>query len=43
MDAIRAKLEALGYAPADWQLPVTEEFVIEFERDYGLRLPPEYL
>ncbi|MBX9622943.1 MAG: SMI1/KNR4 family protein [Gemmataceae bacterium] len=42
MDVIRAKLEALGYAPADWQLPVTEEFVAGFERDYGLRLPAEY-
>jgi hypothetical protein len=42
MEAIRAKLEALGYAPADWQLPVTEEFVTGFEREYGLRLPAEY-
>lgn len=42
MDAIRAKLGALRYKPADWQLPVTEEFVTEFEREYGLRLPVEY-
>jgi hypothetical protein len=40
--AIRAKLEALGYAPAKWQLPVTEEFAAVFERDYQLRLPAEY-
>ena len=42
MDAVRTKLEALGYEPADWQLSVTEEFVAEFERSYGLRLPAEY-
>jgi len=42
VEAIRTKLGALGYAPADWQLPVTEEFVAEFERDDGLRLPTEY-
>lgn len=42
MDTVRAKLEALGYEPSDWQLPGTEEFVIEFERQYDLRLPVEY-
>jgi hypothetical protein len=42
LDPVRAKLEALGYHPADWQLPVTEEFVAGFEREYGLRLPREY-
>lgn len=42
MEVIRAKLEALQYTPADWQLPVTEEFVAEFEREYALRLPAEY-
>jgi hypothetical protein len=42
VEAVRRKLEALGYAPADWQLPVTEEFVAEFERDRDLRLPTEY-
>ncbi len=42
MEAVRAKLDALGYVPADWQLPVTEEFVVEFEREAGLRLPAEY-
>ncbi len=42
MEVVRAKLEALGYTPADWQLPVTEEFVAEFERERGLRLPAEY-
>jgi hypothetical protein len=42
MEATRAKLEALRYKPADWQLPVTEEFVAEFEREHGLRLPAEY-
>ena len=42
MEAVRVKLEALGYTPADWQLPVTEEFVAEFERDRDLRLPAEY-
>lgn len=42
MDAVRAKLDALRYTPADWQLPVTEEYVAEFEREYGLRLPAEY-
>ncbi|MDY3560600.1 SMI1/KNR4 family protein [Gemmata sp. JC673] len=42
MEAIRAKLDALRYKPADWQLPVTEEWVTEFEREYGLRLPAEY-
>src|SRR5687767_2538877 len=42
MAAFRKQLEALGYAPADWQLPVTEEYVAAFERDYGLILPAEY-
>jgi hypothetical protein len=42
VEAIRAKLEALRYKPADWQLPVTEEFVAEFESEYGLQLPAEY-
>jgi hypothetical protein len=42
VEAVRSKLDALGYAPADWQLPVTEEFVAAFERDYGVRLPAEY-
>jgi hypothetical protein len=42
VEAVRAKLEALGYRPADWQLPVTEEFVADFERQRGLRLPAEY-
>jgi hypothetical protein len=42
MAGFRAQLKALGYAPADWQLPVTEEYVGEFERDYRLRLPAEY-
>jgi len=42
VDAILAKLKALRYHPADWQLPVTEEFVAEFEREYGFRLPAEY-
>ena len=42
MEAVRAKLEALGYRPADWQRPVTEEFVAELEHEYGLRLPAEY-
>jgi hypothetical protein len=42
VEGVRSKLEALGYTPADWQLPVTEEFVSEFEREYGLRLPSEY-
>lgn len=42
VQAIRAKLEALRYKPADWQLLVTEEFVADFEREYGVRLPPEY-
>jgi hypothetical protein len=41
-EGVRAKLIALGYAPADWQLPVTEEFVAAFERDLELRLPAEY-
>src|SRR4051794_27239627 len=40
--AFCAKLAALGYAPADWQLPVTEAYIADFERDYGLRLPAEY-
>lgn len=42
MENIRAKLEALRYKPADWQLSVTDEFVAEFEREYDLRLPNEY-
>ena len=42
MEATCAKLNALRYKPADWQLPATEEFVAEFEREYGLRLPVEY-
>jgi hypothetical protein len=42
VEAIRAKLEALRYKPADWQMPVTEEFVATFEREYGLRLSAEY-
>jgi hypothetical protein len=42
VNAFRAKLEALGYAPASGQLPVTEQFVTELERAYGLRLPAEY-
>src|SRR4051812_18261282 len=42
VDAIRTKLEALRYKPADWQLPATEEFVAEFERECSLRLPAEY-
>ena len=42
MESVRAKLDALGYIRADWQLPVTEEFVVEFEREAGLRLPAEY-
>jgi hypothetical protein len=41
-EVVRRKLEALDYHPADWQLPVTEAFVAEFERDRGLRLPAEY-
>jgi hypothetical protein len=42
VEAVRRKLEALGYAPADWELPVTEEFVAEFERDRDLRLHADY-
>jgi hypothetical protein len=42
VEGIRNKLGSLGYKPADWQLPVTEEFVTEFEREQGLRLPAEY-
>lgn len=42
MESVRAKLDALGYIPTDWQLPVTEEFVSEFERENRLRLPSEY-
>jgi hypothetical protein len=42
VDAVRSKLEALGYHSPDWQLPVTEEFVAEFEQEYRLRLPAEY-
>jgi hypothetical protein len=42
VEAVRKKLEALGYQPADWQLPVTEDFVAEFERERRLRLPAEY-
>jgi hypothetical protein len=42
MEVFRAKLESLGYVPADWQLPVTEAYIADFERDYGLRLPDDY-
>src|SRR5205814_7105925 len=42
VEAIRAKLEALRYKSAEWKLPVTEQFVADFEREYGLRLPAEY-
>src|SRR5262249_4651298 len=42
VEAVRAKLDALGYRPGDWQLPVTDGFVAGFERDYDLRLPVEY-
>lgn len=42
METVRTKLEALGYGPTEWQLPVTEEFVVAFEREYGLQLPTEY-
>ncbi len=42
MESIRNKLESLGYSPTDWQLPITEEFVAKFERNYVLRLPAEY-
>lgn len=41
-DATRTKLNALGYKPAEWQLPVTERFVADFEQQYQLKLPAEY-
>lgn len=41
-DTIRARLTALGYEPAEWQLPVTKSFITDFERQYQLKLPAEY-
>jgi len=41
-DTAREKLQRLGYEPAEWQLPNTEERIGDFEQQYGLRLPAEY-
>ena len=41
-EALRSKLKTLGYEPAEWQLPVAEGFVADFERTHELTLPAEY-
>lgn len=41
-DTLATKLKTLGYEPAEWHLPVTEEFVTQFESELRFRLPKEY-